>query len=223
MRRQPVPSRDVLDRYTAEVVPVLDRAEWLYQHWYEQTSLFSDGEKLGNVAAIHRWETATMGRSVEQIDPPAELAEAHADALAGLDLASRAAQLLSSGSRFHNAGALCEGQILLEESRRRRLRVLETLRRYYASHGPREHPPSAAPPIGATAPTPETAAGPAPSTPPATEPAIEQVAKPTAEPGQQPIRAADGPTLPTTDPSQPVTPTADGSRVQPPDSPAPPR
>ena len=46
-----------------------------------------------------------------------------------IDMASRAAQLLSSGSRFHNAGAVCEGQSLLSASRDRRLAALESMRR----------------------------------------------------------------------------------------------
>ena len=109
-RRTPLPPDDILEAYAHEVVPVLDRAEWLYQYWLEQSTLFSDSEKLGNVAAIHRWETASMGRSLERVRPPAVLAGAHESVLDALDMASRAAQLLSSGSRFHNASAVCEGR-----------------------------------------------------------------------------------------------------------------
>jgi hypothetical protein len=108
----------------------MDRAEWLYQYWLEQSTLFTDSEKLGNVAAIHRWETATMGRSLERVVPPAALAGAHASVIEALELASRAAQLLSSGSRFHNANAVCEGQSLLGTSRERRLAALKSMRRY---------------------------------------------------------------------------------------------
>lgn len=132
-RRTPPPPVDILEAYAHEVVPVLDRAEWLYQYWLEQSSLFSDSEKLGNVAAIHRWETASMGRSLEKVVPPEVLARAHESVLDALDMASRAAQLLSSGSRFHNAGAVCEGQSLLSASRDRRLAALESMRRYLAA------------------------------------------------------------------------------------------
>src|SRR5215207_9998527 len=130
LRRTPAPPPDILEAYAHEVIPVLDRAEWLYQYWLEQAGLFSDGEKLGNVAAIHRWETATMERSLERVVPPAALAEAHERVLDALDIASRAAQLLSSGSRFHNANALCEGWSLLDTSRERRLTALRAMRRY---------------------------------------------------------------------------------------------
>ena len=61
--RRTRPPADLLEAYAHEVIPVMDRAEWLYQYWLEQSTLFTDSEKLGNVAAIHRWETATMGRS----------------------------------------------------------------------------------------------------------------------------------------------------------------
>jgi hypothetical protein len=132
-RRPPLPPDDILEAYAHEVVPVLDRAEWLYQYWLEQSTLFSDSEKLGNVAAIHRWETASMGRSLERVRPPAVLAGAHESVLDALDMASRAAQLLSSGSRFHNASAVCEGQALLVTSRDRRLTALRAMRRYLAA------------------------------------------------------------------------------------------
>jgi hypothetical protein len=133
LRRMPPPPHDVLEAYAHEVVPVLDRAEWLYQYWLEQSTLFTDSEKLGNVAAIHRWETASMGRSLERVIPPAVLASAHESVLDALDMASRAAQLLSSGSRYHNANAVCEGQTLLVQSRDRRLAALQSMRRYLAA------------------------------------------------------------------------------------------
>src|SRR3954462_12914490 len=130
IRRTPPPPTDVLEAYAHEVIPVLDRAEWLYQYWLEQSTLFTDSEKLGNVAAIHRWETATMGRSLERVIPPSVLARAHEGVIDALELASRAAQLLSNGSRFHNANAVCEGQALLTTSRERRLVALRSMRRY---------------------------------------------------------------------------------------------
>jgi hypothetical protein len=130
IRRTPPPPAEILEAYAHEVIPVLDRAEWLYAYWLEQSTLFTDGEKLGNVAAIHRWETATMGRSLERVIPPAVLAGAHAQVIDALELASRAAQLLSNGSRFHNANAVCEGQSMLAVSRERRLAALKSMRRY---------------------------------------------------------------------------------------------
>ena len=130
IRRTPLPPADLLEAYAHEVIPVLDRAEWLYQYWLEQSTLFTDSEKLGNVAAIHRWETATMGRSLERVVPPAVLAGAHERVIDALELASRAAQLLSNGSRFHNANAVCEGQSMLMASRERRLAALKSMRRY---------------------------------------------------------------------------------------------
>jgi hypothetical protein len=133
IRRTPPPPPELLEAYAHEVIPILDRAEWLYQYWLDQSTLFSDSEKLGNVAAIHRWETATMGRSLEQVIPPAVLAGAHERVIDALEMASRAAQLLSSGSRFHNANAVCEGQALLVTSRDRRLDALKAMRRHLSA------------------------------------------------------------------------------------------
>jgi hypothetical protein len=132
IRRTPPPPADLLDAYAHEVIPVMDRAEWLYEYWLEQSTLFTDGEKLGNVAAIHRWETATMGRSLERVIPPSVLAGAHEQVVDALELASKAAQLLSNGSRYHNANAVCEGHAMLAVSRERRLAALKSMRRYLA-------------------------------------------------------------------------------------------
>ena len=140
IRRTPPPPADLLDAYAHEVIPVLDRAEWLYQYWLEQSTLFTDSEKLGNVAAIHRWEIATMGRSLERVIPPAALASAHEQVLDALEMASRAAQLLSNGSRFHNANAVCEGHAMLAASRERRLDALRSMRRYLARTRPAADP-----------------------------------------------------------------------------------
>jgi hypothetical protein len=129
-QRQPAPTPEELSGYADRVFPDLERAEALYQDWFEQSALFIDNEKLANGAAIHRWETARMSRSLKQVFPPAPLAQPHADLIVSLSQASRAAQLLSSGSRFHNASAVCDGQTMLEESRERRLHATNAIQRY---------------------------------------------------------------------------------------------
>ena len=134
-RREPTPSDEEIARYGAGVLPVLERAERLYQGWLELSKLFAESEKLANTAAIHRWESATMSQALDRLTPPRTLAQTHAELISALLLSSRASQLLSNGSRFHNASAVCDGQTLLEEARTRRLaaagkihRVLERLR-----------------------------------------------------------------------------------------------
>jgi hypothetical protein len=164
------------------VIPVLDRAEWLYLYWQEQSRLFSDGEKLGNVAAIHRWEAATMERSLERVTPPPELADAHRRVLDALDLASRAAQLLSSGSRFHSANALCEGQSLLDTSRERRLAALRAMRRYLAPLATASQAPIA----GSMLPPPSAIGLPHGSLPPDAPPATATPPAPAAPPENGP-------------------------------------
>jgi len=120
-QRHPLPSDEELIAYAAEMVPALERAERLYQEWFEQAALFADHERLANAAAIHRWEAATLARALGQIAPPRALGRSHADLVTALHAASRAAQLLSNGTRFHNGHAVCDGQTLLEASRNRRL------------------------------------------------------------------------------------------------------
>jgi hypothetical protein len=212
LRRPPPPPADLLEAYAHEVIPVLDRAEWLYEYWLEQSTLFTDGEKLGNVAAIHRWEIATMGRSLERVVPPAVLADAHERVVDALELASRAAQLLSNGSRFHNANAVCEGQALLTASRERRLAALRSMRRHLVRIQPVARPE----PHRAPTPMPTDPAVPPPA-PSSAEPAEPDRAVPSA---QAPVPAGAVDALP---PAVDALPPADPAAGAPPapEAPAP--
>jgi hypothetical protein len=210
IRRTPPPPDDVLDAYAHEVIPVLDRAEWLYQYWLEQSMLFTDSEKLGNVAAIHRWETATMGRSLERVVPPAVLAGAHESVIDALELASRAAQLLSSGSRFHNANAVCEGQSLLGTSRERRLAALKAMRRYLHQSPPQPSELALAPGLAAEAASPPIEPVPPPPVEAPTSPVVaDHVAEPLPAP-------------PNTAPPLPAAPPAPAPPASAPPEPSPP-
>lgn len=148
-KRTPPPSPLELAAYAERVLPGLDRAERLCQEWFEQASLFLDNEKLANAAAIHRWETATMSQNLARIVPPAVLAQAHTEAVASLLLASRAAQLLSNGSRFHSASAVCDGQTMLQEARERRLAAGHAIHRALERYT-REPSARGQEPVGAT-------------------------------------------------------------------------
>ena len=128
-QRHPVPTNEELASYAAAVRPAVVRAERLYEQWFETAALLDDNAKLANSAAIHRWELATMGQALERVTPPAALARPHAEVVAALVMGSRAAQLLSNGSRFHSASAVCDGQTLLESSRKRRLAAAARIRR----------------------------------------------------------------------------------------------
>jgi hypothetical protein len=230
IRRTPPPPADLLEAYAHEVIPVLDRAEWLYAYWLEQSTLFTDSEKLGNVAAIHRWETATMGRSLERVIPPSVLADAHERVIDALDLASRAAQLLSNGSRFHNANAVCEGQALLTVSRERRLAALKSMRRYLA-RVQAEQPAAdalAAEYLAAAPPTFEGPASPSPeslSTEESPLPAALAHLAPVEGTAAAPIATSDGDPLlsdtvipPTPDPAPAPSPKPADEPVAPPES-----
>lgn len=128
-RRRPRPPAEILAPYAAAALPLLERAERLYHEWFEYVALVADSEKLANAAAIQRWEAATLARSLEGVVPPEALADAHADLVVTLHQASRASQLLSSGSRYHSASAYCEGQVLLTAARERRLKAFRAVRR----------------------------------------------------------------------------------------------
>jgi len=130
-KRTPPPA--ALYAYAADVVPIVERSDRLYHEWFELTAEVGDSEKLANAAAIHRWEAATMARTLEGVPPPPELASEHGDLIETLQLSRRASQLLSSGSRYHNANAVCEGQMLLTEARQRRIKAIAPLRGFLAS------------------------------------------------------------------------------------------
>ena len=129
LERHPTPSDEERAAYNQEVRPVVERAELLYQEWIKHAAALDGADRLANLAAIHRWRTATMRQALERVTPPAVVARHHADLIAALAMAARAAQLLSGGSRFHNASAVCDGQILLESSRERRRAAATAIRR----------------------------------------------------------------------------------------------
>lgn len=129
LNRVPAASDLELTAYAQVVEPMLDRAEHLYQQWIEQAAMFVESERLANAAAVQRWDLATMKQMAEGAIPPRGLARAHADFVASLHVASRAAQLLNSGHRFHTASAVCDGTTLLEEARQQRQSAEREIRR----------------------------------------------------------------------------------------------
>ena len=177
VRRRPPPPADLLDPYADAVLPLADRAETLYHQWFEHTALVSDSEKLANAAAIHRWESATLARRLERVNPPTELEGDHARLVEAIQLASRASQLLSSGSRYHNANALCEGQMLLTESRTRRLKALALLRRFVRERPRIPEAPPPPPPDTSPAPDEQPSAGVAPAVPAPPSPEVDAPAE----------------------------------------------
>jgi hypothetical protein len=141
-RREPVPSPDELASYGEIVFPALERAEEMYRHWFDQAALVVDGQRLANGVAVHRWEAARLADALEKATPPATLARAHAEIVTALRMAGRAAQLLGSGSRSHNASAVCDGQTLLDESRARRTAAAAEVYRLFERPGETPDPPT---------------------------------------------------------------------------------
>jgi hypothetical protein len=92
-----------------------------------------------------------MGQRLERLSPPPLLVHPHAEIVAALKLASRAAQLLSNGSRFHSANAVCDGQTMLEEARDRRLAATRVIQRVLERYA-RKSEARGQEPVGATSP-----------------------------------------------------------------------
>ncbi|MFN8526436.1 MAG: hypothetical protein U0821_25325 [Chloroflexota bacterium] len=131
IRGHPLPPDEDLVAYAAVVTPALDRAEALYAEWFRQAAAFEEPVRMANSAAIHRWEAATLGHTLDVLPVPPILVPAHNVAVEGLALASKAAQLLSSGTRFHNTSAICDGQLMLEDSRVLRLEAVMGMKRVF--------------------------------------------------------------------------------------------
>jgi hypothetical protein len=126
-RRGPRVETLALRDYQSAVTPLLERAECLYQQWREQMETGSDSERIANIASTQSWEMASLGSRLEACTPPAGLESLHARCAKAFVLARRAGQLLSTGHRYHNADALCDGHAALDDARQLYLSALSEL------------------------------------------------------------------------------------------------
>ncbi len=115
-RRQESAASPESAAYLHVVVAILDRASHLYAGWLESTREERDQERLANMAAVLRWELATLLSELVQLNAPAPLAQRHRDLVHSLGRAARAAHMLANGYRFCNFGKLCDGQTGLQDS-----------------------------------------------------------------------------------------------------------
>jgi hypothetical protein len=123
-RRKPqVESLDLRD-YRLAVTPLLERAECLYQQWREQMETAVDSERIANIASTQSWEMASLGSRLDACTPPEGLEGLHRGCVKSFQLARRAGQLLSTGYRYHNSDALCDGHATLDDARRLYLSAL---------------------------------------------------------------------------------------------------
>ena len=123
-RRKPRVESVALRDYRLAVTPLLERAECLYQQWREQMETTADSERIANVASTQSWEMASLGSRLEACTPPEPLDTLHARCIKSFQLGRRAGQLLSTGYRYHNADALCDGHATLDDARRLYLSAL---------------------------------------------------------------------------------------------------
>jgi len=119
LRGQPRLDPDELERYGTAVRPLAEQLGRLYARWRADLELDAAEEDLANSASIQRWEAAGMSERVTAVEPPPPLARLHAELAALTVETARAAQLLSTGYRFHSSRARCEGQALMLEAEAR--------------------------------------------------------------------------------------------------------
>jgi len=125
--RPPEPEPEAVEDYRAAILPLLERAERLYQQWLEDVETVSDSERLANIASTQSWELATLSERLQACTPPEALAGTHAKCTEAFRLTRRAGQLLSTGYRYHSSDALCDGHALLDDACQIRHTVLQRL------------------------------------------------------------------------------------------------
>lgn len=125
-RRRNVDSAEARD-YQSAVTPLLERAECLYQQWLEQVETEADTERIANLASTQSWEMAALAERLGACTPPRPLQRLHGRCEKSFKLARRAGQRLSTGYRYHNAVALCDGHATMDDARRLYLSALAEL------------------------------------------------------------------------------------------------
>jgi hypothetical protein len=126
-RRRPRVESTALRDYQSAVTPLLERAECLYQQWREHMETTVDSERIANIASTQSWEMASLGSRLDACTPPNGLEGLHERCAKSFRLARRAGQLLSTGYRYHNADALCDGHATLDDARQLYLSALADL------------------------------------------------------------------------------------------------
>jgi hypothetical protein len=126
-RRKPQVESLALRDYRLAVTPLLERAECLYQQWREQMETASDSERIANIASTQSWEMASLGSRLDACTAPEGLEGLHSRCVKSFQRARRAGQLLSTGYRYHNSDALCDGHATLDDARRLYLSALAEL------------------------------------------------------------------------------------------------
>lgn len=126
-QRTPRVDAVALRDYRAAVSPLLERAECLYQQWIENVESVSDTERIANIASTQSWEMAALGERLGACTPPEGLGPLHERCLKAFTFGRKAGRLLSTGYRYHNSDALCDGHASMEDARRLYLSAMADL------------------------------------------------------------------------------------------------
>jgi hypothetical protein len=102
--------------YRAALLPALARLQEISKTWVDFSILEDDTERLGNSAAVYRWELARLSNYVSELAAPDQASHVAKEASFVLENATRGCQLLATGHRFHKSETVCEGQTLLVEA-----------------------------------------------------------------------------------------------------------
>jgi hypothetical protein len=102
--------------YERQASNVVDRVRTIGGEWHALTQLESDFERLGNAAAVNRWELARLIERLQQEPPPPLAATADRHIQIALHEQARAFHLLANGHRSHKSEAVCDGQAMLVQA-----------------------------------------------------------------------------------------------------------
>jgi hypothetical protein len=99
--------------FRADATRLVNRLRVLFDEWGTLREVVPEYDRLGNVAAVNRWELMRLARESEQLHSPRSMNGVQRELHEALTSAARAWQLLANGYRFHKSEAVCDGQALL--------------------------------------------------------------------------------------------------------------
>jgi hypothetical protein len=117
-RLRPDTTEEVLAlvEYQRHASTVVERVRAMGDEWQARTQLESDSERLGNAAAVNRWELARLIERQQQEPAPRLATTAARHLRIALHELTRSFHLLANGHRSHKSDAVCDGQALLVQA-----------------------------------------------------------------------------------------------------------
>jgi hypothetical protein len=116
LRPQSLQEQRAQRAFAADVQQIADRLHQVFESWVSLREIEPDNARLGNAAAVNRWELMRLAKQAEELEAPRSLIGTRRAVQEILVGAARACQLLANGYRFHKSEAVCDGQALLVET-----------------------------------------------------------------------------------------------------------